>query len=276
MIKTQYRAPTRQRSNFKFLDCGTSILKKSVYYFIRSEGFQAPHYPNDYECTYTLRPEDPLDTLRLTFAAFKLQDSCKCTADFLEVSGFRRFCGSISFSPPPIFWKSQLSMLFKTDHQVTDKGFSLLVLVAPPGAGQGGLPCGETSLARRNYTILSQNFPSRYDPTLYCKWQLTADTPTDQLSLSCSSFDTARDSRYGCSFEGMRVNGKTYCGTTAPSVTATGNITAEFYAAYGSGETHNGFNCTVTVEAGTDGNIQPVLNEPYLTGIFDSAEDTAS
>ena len=250
-IKTQYRAPTRQRSNYKFLKCGTSILKKSFFYYIKSEGFRVTHYPNDYECTYTLRPENPLDTLRLQFIDFELQDSCKCTADFLEVSGIGRFCGFIPSKPLRIFWKSQLSMLFKTDRQITDKGFFLAILVAPPGAGQGGLPCGERSLARRNYTILSQNFPSRYDTTLYCKWQLTADTPTDKLGLSCGSFDTTRSSRHGCAFEGMRVNGKSYCGTTAPSVTATGNITAEFYA-YGSVETHNGFNCTVTVQAGAD------------------------
>ena len=139
-------------------------------------------------------------------------------------------------------------MDFETDDQNTAEGFFLHVEAGSSGAGQGGLACGTRSLRRGQYTIVSKNFPQNYDRLLYCNWDLKAETNGDKMDLDCSTFDLADYKYYpNCAREGLRVNGRGYCGTNGPSVTNAGNLNIEFYA--DNYAVHQGFSCTVTVHS---------------------------
>ena len=226
-----------------YLKCGETILAKGMKILL-SEGYEtAGSYPNNYNCTYILRPQDSHGGIFVWAYTFELQKSDNCTADFLEVAGVGRFCGSTK----PIHAASQIVLHFKTDHQHTGIGFGMTVFPLSPGAGCGGLMCGPRYLPRGSHTLLSKGFPQKHTPNLYCKWQLKAIEPTDRLTLSCSSFDLPSKKINGksCEVGWMMAKGTRYCGTNAPSVSAVGELTVVFFAYHGS----NGFNCTATVSA---------------------------
>ena len=125
-----------------------------------------------------------------------------------------------------------MAITFQTDGQDDARGFYFTAIALKPGAaGDAGLPCGTTLLERGNHTILSKNYPAKYEPYSYCKWQLQAIEPTDRVQLSCDSF---RLENFGsrCEMDWMAVDGVRYCGTTAPSVAAVGELTVEFVADY--------------------------------------------
>ena len=223
------------------LKCGDTILKKNNVY-LRSEE-QGGGYPHNYNCTYILRPKNSHGGIYILTNYFSLENSTDCSADFLEVSGLGRFCGSMEL----YHTASQMDLHFKTDDKVTARGFLFAVLLLSPGAGCGGLPCGPKYLERGNYTLLSKNFPHKHGTNLYCKWQLMAIEPTDQLSLTCSSFrlQGSDDSYKQCRFGSMSVKETHYCSTRAPSESAVGQLDVEFFSVWDG----NGFNCTITVNA---------------------------
>ena len=228
----------------KKVPCGSSTLPQGIYYIDAPYDPATDGLPKNYSCPYSLRPSDAEGALRLMCQQFSLEQSADCTADFLQVKGIGRFCGT---DPPPVTTAHRLSIQVTTDNQGHHHGaFSCLILSLAPATGADSLPCGQHVLkSSTQYSLISQNHPHEYGALLYCSWQLTADNPADKLRLSCGSFEMEPPRGPTCRFDWMRVNDALYCGTRAPSVFVTGALNIEY--ASGISMFYSGFNCTVQV-----------------------------
>ena len=239
---------TVETRRVEVLGCGANILDQRLYAIKSHSGLGKTNYTANYTCTYSLRPADVNGVLYLKNLQFDLQASVNCTADFLDIAGVDRFCGSRFPREYYVITASELAITFQTDGQDAARGFYFTAIaLKPEAAGDAGLPCGTTLLERGNHTILSKNYPAKYEPYSYCKWQLQAIENTDRVELSCDSF---RLENFGsrCEMDWMAVDGVRYCGTTAPSVATVGELSVEFVADYFAQQ--KGFNCTVVVSEG--------------------------
>ena len=232
------------RGAAKEIRCGASTLPQGVYYILSPYDDTTDGLPNNYNCIYSLKSSDVQGGLRLRCQQFSLEKSDQCTADYFQVEGFGRFCGTVA--PPIVTARSLQLQVVTNDQGVSSGAYNCLILSMASGAGSGGLPCGRHVLKAGSYSLLSKNHPGKYEGLLYCGWQLEADNAADELQLSCNSFQMERPYRQSCEFDWLRVNGTRYCGITAPTVPATaGSLTVEYATDFG--VHRSGFRCTVQV-----------------------------
>ena len=130
------------------------------------------------------------------------------------------------------------------------------------------LPIGKTQ-------IKSPNYPSKYPLNKTSTWNFRPKTGTASLTIKCSNF-TLEDST-NCKWDYLMINGKKFCGTNAPNITANW-LKIEFKSdAYVNAR---GFMCEIDVRDGCCGRsgagnrivggaeISPAHSLPWQVGLM--------
>ncbi|KAK4871991.1 hypothetical protein RN001_016115 [Aquatica leii] len=145
----------------------------------------SPGYPNDYnnsqECVYTIMTHG--EHLNIIFEDFELEAAINCKYDNVTIegdinspfysaySGNRAvYCGKTK--PPPIRSNSNITITFKTDGWISQRGFKILYKLDDCG----GVINKPTVISSPRST--DQTVKDVYPPLLNCYWNITA--PSDK------------------------------------------------------------------------------------------------
>ncbi|XP_045136079.1 serine protease 30-like [Portunus trituberculatus] len=123
---------------------------------VGNEGIRitSPNYPNNYpnseDCVVTINAVTNECKLEINCDDFQIQDSENCRKDFLLIREDRltkeKFCGNEEF----VYMsnKETLKLRFRSNRQITDKGFSCFVRSVCPTCNIGSCQCGVVNSAR--------------------------------------------------------------------------------------------------------------------------------
>uniref|UniRef100_A0A8C0J8V6 Cubilin n=1 Tax=Chelonoidis abingdonii TaxID=106734 RepID=A0A8C0J8V6_CHEAB len=159
------------RVRFTYQTAGCSREYNQSFGYLKSPGWPGLH-PNNLDCTIILQAS-PNHTISLFFHAFNLEDSSRCSLDFLEVRNgsdagsplLGRYCGNTV--PNPIFPKNHVVYLrFKSDILVARDGFEITWTSSPTGCG--GTLYGNTG------SFASPDYPATYQNNTDCEWIIIA------------------------------------------------------------------------------------------------------
>uniref|UniRef100_A0A8C3I7Z9 Cubilin n=1 Tax=Chrysemys picta bellii TaxID=8478 RepID=A0A8C3I7Z9_CHRPI len=159
------------RVRFTYQTAGCSREYNQSFGYLKSPGWPGLH-PNNLDCTIILQAP-PNHTISLFFHAFNLEDSSRCSLDFLEVRNgsdagsplLGRYCGNTV--PNPIFPKNHVVYLrFKSDILVARDGFEITWTSSPTGCG--GTLYGNTG------SFASPDYPATYQNNTDCEWIIIA------------------------------------------------------------------------------------------------------
>ena len=206
------------------------------------------NYTNNYYCVYDLAPADANGILRFDCFFFQLEDSVGCWKDHFMVAKGKVAAMHCGANTPDTAFTNKLFVRFRTDSDVTDKGFFCTVMSKEAVADNGGLMCGSHRLGPGTYNLLSANYPDNYGINLYCKWQLFTIDPAATMDFSCSSFDMISWDN-SCEWDWMKVNGVRHCNNNKPPPQQfKAGLTVEYSTPNLPHKTRKGFKCTVTVK----------------------------
>ncbi|XP_063003684.1 cubilin [Elgaria multicarinata webbii] len=200
--------------------CGSVLEADSVGAAISSPLYPAK-YPNNQNCSWIIRAQEPFNHVTLSFTEFETEDRRhNCSTDYVEiregdndnapVQG--RYCGTTVPHPITSF-SSAMSINFVSNSVVTAKGFHA-ILAASTSA------CGGTFHMERG-AFSSPNFPEPYPMNVECVWNIPS-SPGNRLQLSFTEFQMEESE--GCtkdyveiregSFSGQLLG--RYCGNSLP------------------------------------------------------------
>ncbi|XP_058153894.1 cubilin [Dasypus novemcinctus] len=226
------------RLGFTYQVAGCSREYRGAFGSLRSPGWP-DGYGSDLDCTAVLlAPRN--HSIALFFHTFGVEASSECAHDFLEVrdggdagAPLRgRFCGPLL--PDPVFSQSSsLFLRFKSNGQVSGRGYELIWTSSPTGCG-GTLQGGSGSFT-------SPGYPGTYPNSTHCEWALRAPTGRRvTISFAFVSIDGPEDCahNYLRLYDGPDVHAPAvgpYCGADtdiAPFVASSHQVFIQFHAEY--------------------------------------------
>ncbi|XP_053120680.1 cubilin [Hemicordylus capensis] len=228
--------------------CGSVLEADSVGAAISSPLFPAK-YPNNQNCSWIIRAQEPFNHVTLSFTDFVTEDIRRnCTTDYVEIrEGDNdgaplqgRYCGTTMPHPVTSFG-SALFINFVSNNAITAKGFHATFAASTSA-------CGGTFHMERG-AFNSPEFPEPYPPNIECVWNILS-SPGNRLQLSFTEFqveestDCAKDylEIWEGSLSGHLVG--RYCGNALTNHTSvTGHILWIKFISDGS-QTGMGFRAT--------------------------------
>ncbi|XP_063159632.1 cubilin [Candoia aspera] len=200
--------------------CGSVLEADSVGAAISSPLYPAV-YPNNQNCSWIIRAQEPFNHVTLSFTDFEIEDNMyNCSTDYVEIrEGDNsdaplqgRYCGSTMPLPVTSFGNA-LSISFVSNNATTAKGFHATFAASTSA-------CGGTFHMERG-AFNSPSFPEPYPLNVECVWNLLS-SPGNRLQLSFTDFQVEESE--GCTkdyieiregnFSGPLVG--RYCGNSLP------------------------------------------------------------
>ncbi|XP_061441668.1 cubilin [Rhineura floridana] len=200
--------------------CG-SVLEADSFGATISSPLYPASYPNNQNCSWIIRAQEPFNHVTLSFMDFATEDSRhNCSTDYVEIrEGDNydaplqgRYCGTTIPHPVTSFGNA-LSINFASNNAIVAKGFHATFAASTSA-------CGGTFHMERG-AFNSPNFPEPYPPNIECVWNILS-SPGNQLQLSFTEFQMEESE--GCTkdyleiregnFSGLLVG--QYCGNSLP------------------------------------------------------------
>ncbi|KAF7245952.1 Cubilin [Varanus komodoensis] len=200
--------------------CGSVLEADSVGAAISSPLYPAK-YPNNQNCTWIIRAQEPSDHVTLSFTEFETEDRRhNCSTDYVEIrEGDNdnaplqgRYCG-IAMPHPVTSFSSAMSISFVSDNITAAKGFRAIFSASTSA-------CGGTYHMERG-AFNSPNFPEPYPMNVECVWNFLS-SPGNRLQLSFTEFQIEESEDCTKDYVEIRENNSAghlvgrYCGTSLP------------------------------------------------------------
>ncbi|XP_060104406.1 cubilin [Heteronotia binoei] len=166
--------------------CGSVLEADSVGAAISSPLYPS-RYPNNQNCSWILRAQEPFNHITLSFTDFATEDFRRnCSTDYVEVregDNYNaplqgRYCGTTIPHPITSFGRA-LSLNFISNNIATAKGFHATVAASTSA-------CGGTFHMERG-AFNSPSFPEPYPLNIECVWNIPT-SPGNRLQLSFTEF----------------------------------------------------------------------------------------
>ncbi|KAJ6666688.1 hypothetical protein lerEdw1_020412 [Lerista edwardsae] len=210
--------------------CGSVLEADSAGAAISSPLYPSK-YPNNQNCSWIIRAQEPFNHVTLSFTDFVIENSRRnCSADYVEIREGEnddaplqgRYCGTTMPNPVTSFGNA-LSINFVSNNAVTAKGFHATFAASTSA-------CGGTFHMERG-AFSSPGFPEPYPLNIECVWNIPS-SPGNRLQLSFTEFqmeDSANCAKdyleiWDGNFHGQLLG--RYCGNSLPlnSTSITGHI----------------------------------------------------
>ncbi|CAH2282322.1 cubilin [Pelobates cultripes] len=210
--------------------CGGVIESDSTGGTISSPLYPA-NYPNNQNCVWIIRAQEPLSHITLSFTDFVIEDSNRnCTLDYVEILDGDNYeaptqglyCGN-TIPHPITSYSNALVVKFISDGFNQAKGFHATYMASTSA-------CGGT-LHMESGAFNSPNYPEDYPSNTECVWKILS-SPGNRLMLSFMTFSLQISDNCTNDYVEVREGNETgmllgrYCGISLPSnvTTITGHI----------------------------------------------------
>ncbi|XP_019353396.2 cubilin [Alligator mississippiensis] len=200
--------------------CGRFIETDSVGAAISSPLYPAK-YPNNQNCSWIIRAQEPFNHVTLSFTDFATEDSRNnCTTDFVELlegDNYEaplqgRYCG-ITMPHPVTSFGNALVVNFVSNNAGTARGFRATYAASFSSCG------GTLHMDRGAFN--SPNYPDSYPPNTECVWNILS-SPGNRLQLSFIIFQLENSESCTKDYLEIREGNETgqlvgrYCGESLP------------------------------------------------------------
>ncbi|XP_066485218.1 cubilin [Tiliqua scincoides] len=166
--------------------CGSVLEADSAGAAISSPLYPAK-YPNNQNCSWIIRAQEPFNHVTLSFTHFEIENSRQnCSADYVEIrEGDNddaplqgRYCGTTMPYPVTSFGNA-LSVNFVSNNVITAEGFRATFAASTSACG------GTFHMERGSFN--SPEFPEPYPLNVECVWNIRS-SPGNRLQLSFTEF----------------------------------------------------------------------------------------
>ncbi|XP_011500246.1 PREDICTED: cubilin-like, partial [Ceratosolen solmsi marchali] len=194
------------------------------HYFAEMGYIRSPNYPKKYpknkECIWIIEAQNKY-LISLNFGSFDLENSTKCSNDYLEIrSGSQdnspllgKFCG-IKVENEITSMTNQIYIKFVTDSSLQNQGFEIQWRSTKTGCGG--------NLHTSSGAIISPNYPQNYYHQAICTWNIRISAGSI-IRIAFIDFDI--EDHVKCSFDyieisdiinGYMQNTQRFCGSIIP------------------------------------------------------------
>ncbi|XP_067663224.1 cubilin-like isoform X2 [Haliotis asinina] len=225
--------------------CGSSLLsvRKDSWEYLSYPGYPDPHYDNNVSCEWTISAPFGYK-VKVKVLTISLEYDSSCSKDYVLFragsTSYATYCGDV---PGYIVSSSNvMTITFRTDSSVTDKGFSLKYTAVTKGCFKH-----ETLRYKTKY-IESPNYPLSYPDNTDCEWTISTSIEGYVIHVEVVYFNIEYDSTCSCDyvelFNGTSSMGR-WCGRDGPNIQITGQTLKVQFHSDGS-TSLRGFKLSVT------------------------------
>ncbi|XP_067663244.1 CUB domain-containing protein 2-like [Haliotis asinina] len=250
--------------------CGSSLLSasKSTWMYLSSPGYPYYNYNNNIYCQWTISA--PIGYIvQVDVQTISMEYDPSCSKDYVFFSdgssSYATRLGKYCNDVPGYIISSRnaMTITFRTDSSVTDKGFSLKYIARTKGCGEHYTINYETRY------ISSPNFPQVYPDNADCEWTISTSIEGYVIHVEPVSFSTE------CPFDYVQLYDVTsyessigrWCGRHGPKTQTTGRKMKVKFHSDGS-TSRSGFKLSFTAKEPTNGSAASKNIGAIIGGVF--------
>ncbi|XP_067663222.1 cubilin-like isoform X2 [Haliotis asinina] len=255
-------------------NCGSSMLSASQFSwrYLSSPGYPYYNYNNNIYCQWTISA--PVGyKVKVEVQTMSLEYDSSCSRDYVlfrdgsSSYGTRlgKYCDDVSGYI--VSSSNAMTITFRTDSSVTDRGFSLKYIARTQACGDDDTISYETKY------IESPNYPLSYPDNADCEWMISTFIDGYVIHVEVNYFDLEYDST--CSFDYVQLYDVTsfetsigrWCGTDGPNTQTTGQTMKVKFHSDGS-TSLTGFKLSFTADEPTSGAVAILNIGAIVGGVF--------
>ncbi|XP_046577742.1 cubilin-like isoform X2 [Haliotis rubra] len=255
-------------------DCGSSMLSASKYSWrsLSSPGYPYYNYNNNMYCKWTVfAPVGYKVTVEVETISMDYDSSCSNNY-VLFTDGYQSYtswlgtyCSNVTGYI--VSSRNAMTITFRTDSSITDKGFSLKYIALTKECGEDDTISYETKY------IESPNYPLSYPDNANCEWTISTSIDGYVIHVEAVNFNIEHDS--SCSVDYVRLYDVTiyetyigrWCGRDGPNTETAGQTMKVKFHSDGS-TSLSGFKLSFTAGEPTYSSAASTNIPAILRGVF--------